>query len=129
MSAEAPQEEVTWERVGEHSVLVEQGRLKGTARGWQLLVVQVVDEAGDGIHAVENRCSHATARLDSGQLDGCHIICPLHGARFDVRDGACAGPPAKAPIRSFPVRINGADVEVAVPEKPPLAKPKFGVFN
>ncbi len=129
MSAEAPQEDVTWERVGERAVLAGESRLKGTARGWQLLVLKVVGEDGDGVYAIENRCSHATARLDSGELDGCHIICPLHGARFDIRDGACAGPPASQPIRSFAARINGEDVEVAVPEKPPMPKPKFGVFN
>lgn len=129
MSAEAPLDDVRWERVGARAVLADEGRLKGTARGWQLLVLQVAGKAGEVVHAVENRCSHATARLDGGELDGCHIICPLHGARFDVRDGACAGPPATQPIRSFPARIKGEDVEVAVPEKPPMAKPKFGVFN
>lgn len=129
MSAEAPRDEVRWERVGELAELDAEGRLKGSARGWQLLVLRVAAEGGDAVHAVENRCSHATARLDSGELDGCHIICPLHGARFDVRDGACVGPPASQPIRSFAARIHGADVEVAVPEKPPMPKPKFGVFN
>ncbi|MCC5888878.1 MAG: Rieske 2Fe-2S domain-containing protein [Gammaproteobacteria bacterium] len=129
MSAEAPLEDVRWERVGARAVLADEGRLKGTARGWHLLVVQMAEEAGTAVYAVENRCSHATARLDSGEVDGCHIICPLHGARFDIRNGACAGPPASQPIRSFPARINGEDVEVAVPEKPPMAKPKFGVFN
>lgn len=129
MSAEAPREEVRWERVGERSELDAQGRLKGSARGWQLLVLRVGSDGDDAVHAVENRCSHATARLDGGELDGCHIICPLHGARFDVRDGACVGPPASQAIRSFAARINGAGVEVAVPEKPPMPKPKFGVFN
>lgn len=122
--------DVRWERVGERAVLTDEGRLKATARGWHLLVVQMAGEAGDAaVFAVENRCSHATARLDGGEIDGCHIVCPLHGARFDIRDGTCAGPPASQPIRSFPARINGEDVEVAVPEKPPMAKPKFGVFN
>ena len=129
MSAEAPREDVRFERVGERATLDAEGRLKGTARGWQLLVLRVAAGGSDAVYAVENRCSHATARLDSGELDGCQIVCPLHGARFDVRDGACVGPPASQAIRSFEARINGADVEVAVPEKPPMPKPKFGVFN
>lgn len=129
MSAEAPKEDVRWERVGERAALDVDNRLKGSARGWQLLLLRAVGAGDDAVYAVENRCSHATARLDSGELDGCHIICPLHGARFDIRDGACVGPPASQPIRSFAARINGDDVEVAVPEKPPMPKPKFGVFN
>jgi len=129
VSAEAPREDVRFERVGERATLEAEGRLKGAARGWQLLVLRVAAEGSDAVYAVENRCSHATARLDSGELDGCQIVCPLHGARFDVRDGACVGPPASQAIRSFEARINGADVEVAVPEKPPMPKPKFGVFN
>ena len=39
------------------------------------------------IYALENRCSHAASRLDIGKLKGHTIGCPLHGARFDVRDG------------------------------------------
>jgi len=97
----------------------------GDARGWSVVVVQIDDE----VHALENRCSHATAALDSGVLQGCELICPLHGARFDVRDGSCVGPPATRPVRSFPARLNGNDVEVELPEKPALTKPKFGVFN
>lgn len=125
MGAGIAPDDVRWECVGTREALAGPGRLVGRARGWSVLVV-LVDGA---VHAVENRCSHATAALDTGVLEGCQLVCPLHGARFDVRDGACVGPPATQPIRSFPARIAGDDVEVALPEKPALAKPKFGVFN
>ncbi len=67
----------------------------------------------DGIHAVHNVCTHAYARLDEGRLRGHRLICPLHGASFDARNGAVLGAPATQPLRNYPVRINGDRIEVA----------------
>jgi 3-phenylpropionate/trans-cinnamate dioxygenase ferredoxin subunit len=68
----------------------------------------------DGIFAVDNICSHAYARMDEGRLRGHRLICPLHGASFDVRNGAVLGAPANAPLRSFPLRIVAGQIEVQV---------------
>ena len=127
MTAVAGGEDVRWVTVATREELsqAEDRRLVCTGRGWQLLLL----EQDDRVYAVENRCSHATARLEQGALEGCQLICPLHGARFDIRDGACKGPPATQPIRSFAVRVAGNEIEVALPEKPPAPKPKYGVFN
>jgi 3-phenylpropionate/trans-cinnamate dioxygenase ferredoxin subunit len=64
------------------------------------------------IHAVHNICSHAYAKMDEGRLRGNRVICPLHGASFDVRTGAVLGAPASAPLRSFPVRVVNGHIEV-----------------
>src|ERR1700741_1132109 len=48
----------------------------------------------EGWFAVDDRCTHAEARLHEGWLRGCRLVCPLHGAAFDVRDGRVLGPPA-----------------------------------
>jgi 3-phenylpropionate/trans-cinnamate dioxygenase ferredoxin subunit len=45
-------------------------------------------------------------------MRGYNIICPVHGATFDIRDGSCTGPPARKPIRSFPLRIVDGMIEV-----------------
>jgi len=66
----------------------------------------------DGHHAVDAVCTHAYARLDEGRLRGHRLICPLHGASFDVRTGAVLGPPAIAPLTSHPVRTWDGFVEV-----------------
>ena len=75
-------------------------------------VVKIVGEVqlvlaryDDAVHAVENLCSHAFARFDDGRLRGYRLMCPLHGACFDIRTGASMGPPAAHGIRSFPVEI------------------------
>jgi len=72
----------------------------------------VVCRTKDGIYAVDNICTHADARLSEGRLRGNRLLCPLHGAAFDVRDGRVLGAPATVPLVSYPVRITGDRVEV-----------------
>jgi 3-phenylpropionate/trans-cinnamate dioxygenase ferredoxin subunit len=65
-------------------------------------------------YAVENRCSHAMAKLEYGRLRGYRLICPLHGAAFDVRDGSVQGKPATEAIRVYTLRINDGRIHVCV---------------
>ena len=64
----------------------------------------------EGFFAVDNLCSHAAARLCEGKLKGQKILCPLHGAAFDVRDGSALTRPASAPIDTFTIRVAGDDI-------------------
>lgn len=68
----------------------------------------------DRIFAVRNVCSHAEEPLDCGRMRAGWIACPVHGARFDLETGAALNPPAILPIDTFPVRISGDMIEVAV---------------
>ena len=68
-----------------------------------------------GVFALDNICTHAFARLSEGRLRGTRIICPLHGASFDVRDGRVLGAPATKPLATFAVRIDSDRVEFSVP--------------
>jgi len=52
--------------------------------------------------------------LPEGELKGAEVICPWHGAKFDIRTGAVVGPPAPQAVKSYPVRVTGADVEIEV---------------
>jgi 3-phenylpropionate/trans-cinnamate dioxygenase ferredoxin subunit len=85
----------------------------------------------DGQHyAVSNHCSHARQALATGKLKGYEISCPLHGARFDVRDGRCLAAPASRPIPTFEVTLEAGKVHVTVdPEKDLPPKPSFGPMN
>jgi 3-phenylpropionate/trans-cinnamate dioxygenase ferredoxin subunit len=47
-------------------------------------------------------------------MRGYRIMCPVHGATFDIRDGSCTGLPATKAIRSFPLRIVDGTIEVAI---------------
>lgn len=68
------------------------------------------------IFAIDDRCTHAEASLCEGgaMIQGDEVVCPLHMATFDIKTGAVTGPPADEDLRSYPVRIEGDDIEVEV---------------
>jgi 3-phenylpropionate/trans-cinnamate dioxygenase ferredoxin component len=86
----------------------------------QILKVELAGQAVllcnslDRIFAIAATCSHADEPLECGRMRNGWISCPAHGARFDLETGKAMNPPAKDPIRVFPVRIVGDRVEIAV---------------
>ena len=95
-----------------------EGRMRCvTVAGREVLVCHT----RDGVFALDNICTHAFARMDEGRLRGVRLICPLHGASFDVRDGRVLGPPASRPLSSYPARVVQGIVEVAVEAEQPAA--------
>ena len=66
------------------------------------------------IFAIEDVCSHDGGPLGYGDLLDYEVECPRHGARFDVRTGHATAFPAVAGIRTFPVKVEGADIKVAL---------------
>jgi nitrite reductase/ring-hydroxylating ferredoxin subunit len=75
----------------------------------------VICRSKEGWHALDNICTHAFAKMHEGRLRGFRLICPLHGASFDCRSGAVLGAPATAPLKTYPIRVVGDDIEVALP--------------
>jgi len=63
-----------------------------------------------GVFAVENRCSHAYQTLEGGRMKAVHISCPLHGVRFDMRNGCPSGDLTDKPIRTWPVSIVDGEI-------------------
>ncbi len=61
------------------------------------------------IYAIEDVCTHDGGELDQGELEGCRIMCPRHGAYFDVTTGAALTLPAILPVPTYPVRSDGDD--------------------
>ena len=70
--------------------------------------------AGGEIFATDNLCTHGHARLCDGFLEGHEIECPLHQGRFDVRTGRPSCAPATEAIRSYPVKVEGGRVFLAL---------------
>jgi 3-phenylpropionate/trans-cinnamate dioxygenase ferredoxin subunit len=69
---------------------------------------------GGTIYAIEDVCTHDGSPLDQGELEECRIVCPRHGAEFDVRTGQVLKLPAVMPLPTYTVRIEGDDVFVDV---------------
>ncbi len=74
----------------------------------------VVCRTKDGVYALDNVCTHAYARLSEGRLRGTRLICPLHGASFDIRDGRALGAPATQPLITHAAAINGDQIEISI---------------
>ncbi len=64
------------------------------------------------IYAISDICTHDGGPLIEGDLEGEWIICPRHGARFNVKSGQQTMP-AFAPVPLYNVKIEGDDVLVA----------------
>jgi 3-phenylpropionate/trans-cinnamate dioxygenase ferredoxin subunit len=71
-----------------------------------------VTRVGDEVFAVNDICSHSEASLSEGEVSDFKIECWLHGAEFDLRTGEALTPPAVAPIKTYPVTVDGDSVTV-----------------
>jgi nitrite reductase/ring-hydroxylating ferredoxin subunit len=80
----------------------------------------VVCHTKSGVFALDNICTHAFARMSEGRLRGVRLICPMHGASFDVRNGTVLSGPATQPLLAHATRVVAGAIEVAVdPNAPP----------
>lgn len=72
----------------------------------------IVCRAYEAFWATGAYCTHADADLSEGHMAGDCIVCPLHGSKFDPRTGAALRAPAKDPLASYPVVVEGDDLFV-----------------
>ena len=77
--------------------------------------VGVYNCAGE-LRAIEDRCSHDDGPLCLGNwdTDACTVVCPRHGASFDLESGRALTLPAYLPVRTFPVRVEDGVVVVDI---------------
>lgn len=71
---------------------------------------------GDGFYAIEDICTHDGGPLAEGEVEDDVVICPRHGAKFSIRTGAALSLPAITPVDAYPVRVEGDDLVVGLPE-------------
>lgn len=97
-------------RVAKVSEVAPETTLRVVVNGNELLLCN----AGGNLYAIEDVCTHDGGPLDQGQLEGETVVCPRHGATFDVRTGDALTLPAVVPLMTYPVSIEGDDVFVDV---------------
>ena len=73
--------------------------------------------AGGELFAIEDRCSHDDGPLCEGDWDPdeCVVVCPHHGANFDIRTGKALTLPAYIPVDTYPVKVVDGDIVIELP--------------
>ncbi|MDO9456794.1 Rieske (2Fe-2S) protein, partial [Nocardioides sp.] len=56
-------------------------------------------------------CTHTGTQVN--EVDGTEIVCPNHGSRFSIEDGAVLNPPASSPLEAFAVKVDGDNLVAA----------------
>jgi nitrite reductase/ring-hydroxylating ferredoxin subunit len=73
-------------------------------------VVVVQPTKGD-FKAYTAICTHQGCTV--GQVEGGDIVCPCHGSRFSIKDGAPVSGPAQSPLAAKKVSVSGGEITVA----------------
>jgi 3-phenylpropionate/trans-cinnamate dioxygenase ferredoxin subunit len=66
------------------------------------------------LFAIGDVCTHDDGPLGDGLIEGHNIVCPRHGAEFDVRTGQAVQMPAVVDIPAYPVRILDGVIQVGI---------------
>lgn len=91
---------------------ISSGSMKTVVVGGKKMAIANID--GE-FFAIDDTCSHAQCSLgEEGFLDGNVVTCGCHGATFDVKSGKVLSLPALTDVASYPVKIEGRDVMVAI---------------
>ena len=67
--------------------------------------------------AIGDVCTHDDGPLGDGDLEGLNIVCPRHGAEFDVKTGRAVQMPAVVDIPAYPVRAVDGMIQVGLPKE------------
>lgn len=100
-----------WTDIADQDELPEGARLCTRVAGKPLVVLNV-----DGTpYAIANTCPHAGRPLEDGEVRGMTITCPFHGYTYNLRNGNNLDyPDLEPPVPTYPVRIEGGKVQVAI---------------
>jgi 3-phenylpropionate/trans-cinnamate dioxygenase ferredoxin component len=88
-------------------------RLFVEIEGRSLVIFNIADQ----FFAIGDVCSHDDGPVGEGDLEGYNIVCPRHGAEFDVRTGQAVQMPAVVDIPAYPVRVVDGMTQVGIPKE------------
>lgn len=101
---------MSWHRVDLRAPLAPGERVTTRIEGREILVCRIHDQ----LFAVAGRCTHSAWPLSGEPIEGMEIVCTLHGARFDLRDGCPSAGPASKPLATYPVELRDGELFVRI---------------
>lgn len=69
------------------------------------------------LFAIGDVCTHDDGPLGDGDLEGFNVVCPRHGAEFDVRTGKVMQMPAVVDIPAYPVKVVEGMIQLGIPKE------------
>lgn len=88
--------------------------------GMQLVELEdrlaIVFNIDGNYHCIDDVCTHDGGPLSEGELQGCQIICPRHGARFDVTTGEALTMPATQNTGCHEVKLDDGNIYIKINE-------------
>lgn len=66
--------------------------------------------------AIGDVCTHDDGPLGDGDIEEHNVICPRHGAQFDVRSGKAITMPAVVDIPAYPVQVQAGKIFIGIPK-------------
>ena len=77
----------------------------------------VIFKIAGKLYAIGDVCTHDDGPLGDGDIEDFNVVCPRHGAEFDIRTGKAVAMPAVVDIPAYPVRVVEGIIEVGVPRE------------
>lgn len=77
----------------------------------------VIFNIADQFFAIADICTHDDGPLGDGDLEGYNIVCPRHGAEFDVRTGKVMQMPAVVDVPAYPVKVEDGMIQIGMPKE------------
>ena len=99
------------------SELPEGSMIKATVEDRVVLLARL----GGEVYALDNKCPHMGGSLADGKLEDGLVVCPRHGAAFEIKTGKNMRGPKLGPLKlkthdaqAYPVKVEGEDVLVGL---------------
>jgi nitrite reductase/ring-hydroxylating ferredoxin subunit len=68
---------------------------------------------GGRCYALDDMCPHRGASLSEEEVKGETVVCPWHGATFELATGEVRRFPAAAGITTYEARLEGREIAIA----------------
>ncbi|MCG2788143.1 MAG: non-heme iron oxygenase ferredoxin subunit [Anaerolineae bacterium] len=77
----------------------------------------VIFNVAGQLFAIADLCTHDDGPLGDGDLEDHNIVCPRHGAEFDIRTGQAVQMPAVIDVPAYPLKIVDGNIWLGLPKE------------